>query len=523
MKGFSTELHTNISSPELSKSDFKFALPEDSVLKDSGKPAPDFVLKDIDGNEAKLADFKGKVVLIDFWASWCGPCKRAMPHIQRIYEKYKDKDVVVLGINTRESQEGKVEPFLKEHKITYRTLVDNDGKVAKQYRVRGIPALFLIDMEGRIQFKHTGFRENLFDVLSGEIEKLKGADTEKPKEKEKKQSAVVSKPTEVSKPKTFALGRLLFITEHKERFTTLSSYLKEHGAEISFIKTDELNKLGSIRVDIIIIGMDTGRFWNSQSRSILSQLFENYKVIGMGDGGARLFYQLELEIGWGHGMHSNSTALVVEIPELIKSPFSISTTDNVIEVYRPGHDVVGIHDRGSPALAGFEGIARWVTYPNHWPVCRQGNYVLWAFDAPDRNMTTTGKQLFVNLLINHKSYPSTPLSESRKKKNYIESGLISDRLTSQFSGRKWVFKVEHAGKIRGTLKWTSPNHQLALILNGPGQVGYFARKDGASPLTVEFDVTREHILKGKDWSINVVSFENLMNTVIDFEINLSFP
>ena len=179
MKGSFTELYTNVSSPELNKSDFKFALPEDSVLKYSlfgGRKAPDFVLKDIDGNEAKLADFKGKVVLIDFWASWCGPCKRAMPHIQRIYEKYKDKDVVVLGINTRESQEGKVEPFLKEHKITYRILVDNDGKVAKQYSVRGIPALFLIDKEGLIQFKHTGFRENLFDVLSGEIEMLKGAE-----------------------------------------------------------------------------------------------------------------------------------------------------------------------------------------------------------------------------------------------------------------------------------------------------------------------------------------------------------
>jgi peroxiredoxin len=179
MKGSFTELYTNASSPELSKSDFKFALPEDSVLKYSlfgGRKAPDFVLKDIDGNEAKLADFKGKVVLIDFWASWCGPCKRAMPHIQRIYEKYKDKDVVVLGINTRESQEGKVEPFLKEHKITYRTLVDNDGKVVKQYGVQGIPALFLIDKEGLIQFKQTGFRESLFDVLSGEIEKLKGAE-----------------------------------------------------------------------------------------------------------------------------------------------------------------------------------------------------------------------------------------------------------------------------------------------------------------------------------------------------------
>ncbi len=186
MKGSFTELYTNASSPELNKSDFKFALPEDSVLKDSqfggrkvskliGKPAPDFVLKDIDGNEAKLADFKGKVVLIDFWATWCGPCKRAMPHIQRIYEKYKDKDVVVLGINTRESPEGKVEPFLKEHKITYRTLVDNDGKVVKQYGVQEIPALFLIDKEGLIQREHTGFRENLFDVLSGEIEMLKGA------------------------------------------------------------------------------------------------------------------------------------------------------------------------------------------------------------------------------------------------------------------------------------------------------------------------------------------------------------
>ena len=341
---------------------------------------------------------------------------------------------------------------------------------------------------------------------------------EKSKDKNAKQSK------EISKPETLRLGHLLFITDHKEYYTTLSSYLKELGADVSFIKTDELNKLGSAKTDIIIIGMDTGKFWDEQSSSILSQLFENYKVIGMGDGGARLFNKLELEIGFGHGMHSNSTVLEVELPEIIKSPFSVSTSDNnTIEVYQQGgYDVSGIYDNGSPAIAGFEGIARWVTSPHHWPICRQGNFILWAFDAPAQNMTMTGKQLFVNLLVNHKSNPSVSLSNSRKKNNYIGPGLISDRLTSQFNRHKWVFQVKSEGQIRAKLKWPTSNH-LALILNGPGQVGYFARKDGASPLNIAFDVTQENIQKGKDWSITVVSFENLKNTEIDFELNLLFP
>lgn len=88
----------------------------------TGKSAPDFVLKDTEGKEAKLSDFKGKVVLVDFWATWCGPRVQAMPHIQALYEEFKEKNVIILGINSWERDQDKVEPFLKEEKIIQRNL-----------------------------------------------------------------------------------------------------------------------------------------------------------------------------------------------------------------------------------------------------------------------------------------------------------------------------------------------------------------------------------------------------------------
>jgi hypothetical protein len=338
-------------------------------------------------------------------------------------------------------------------------------------------------------------------------------------------TAVIS-PTETlgsPSPSKLLPFRMTFIANNTGAIRPLISYLEEQGAEVSLITTQELNKLAATRPDMIIVGADTGDFWNTQSQPIMAQLFENYKVIGLGDGGARLFDQLNLEIGWGNGAISTSPTVTVEIPELVRTPFVISATDNVIDVYRSGsYDVIGIYDEGSSIVAGFEGIARWKD-SHHWPITRQGNYVLWAFDAPTEQMTIQGKQLFVNLLLSHKVHPAVPLSQARKKVSYIETGRISDRLTEQFSHRKWIFQVQHVGQIKATLTWNAPDHSLALILNGPGQIGYFAREDGVSPLNIEFTVTEEHLLKGTDWSITVESFENLADAAIDFNLQLSLP
>ncbi|MFC1552024.1 redoxin domain-containing protein [Candidatus Latescibacterota bacterium] len=185
MKMSITEMHKEIEiDPVFSDKDFTFVPPDGAQLvmnfspprpeasKLIGKLAPEFSLKDIEGNEVKLSDLKGKVVVTDFWATWCGPCIKAMPQIQALYEKYDKNSVVVLGINTWEREEGLVEPFLKEHKITYRTLVDKSGQVTKQYGVQGIPTLFVIDREGMVKHEHIGFSENLFEELSNEIEVL---------------------------------------------------------------------------------------------------------------------------------------------------------------------------------------------------------------------------------------------------------------------------------------------------------------------------------------------------------------
>jgi len=136
--------------------------PEDSDLMNS--PAPGFTLKDLEGQKTRLADLKGKVALIHFWATWCGPCVNAMPHVQGLYKKYADEDVIVLGINSWERDHDKVEPFLKKLDITYKVLLDSDNKVIDEYRVSGIPTFFIIDKKGIIRYAYTGFSQGVEDI-----------------------------------------------------------------------------------------------------------------------------------------------------------------------------------------------------------------------------------------------------------------------------------------------------------------------------------------------------------------------
>ncbi len=142
-------------------------------LKLVGKPAPAFAGEDLDGKPLSLADFRGRVVVLDFWATWCGPCVQAMPHLQKVAEKYADKPVTVIGVN-RDSQgaEKKIRNLLEEKKTTFRQLMDPEGDVAEKYEVTGIPQTVLIDTQGVVQDVRIGFTSGIEEDLSAGIEKL---------------------------------------------------------------------------------------------------------------------------------------------------------------------------------------------------------------------------------------------------------------------------------------------------------------------------------------------------------------
>lgn len=120
-----------------------------------GTAAPDWTLKTHDNKDVKLSDLKGKVVVLDFWAVWCGPCKVAMPHVEELHKKYKDKGVLVYGVNTWESEENDPAKFMSDKGYTYGLLMKGD-EVATAYRVSGIPTFYIIGHDGKVAFTKVG-------------------------------------------------------------------------------------------------------------------------------------------------------------------------------------------------------------------------------------------------------------------------------------------------------------------------------------------------------------------------------
>jgi len=121
-----------------------------------GNLARDFRLEGLDGKDVSLSNFEGKVVLINFWATWCAPCRAEVPDLQAAYEAHQSNGFVVLGVNVEESP-AVVEPFVAEFGMTYPVLLDETGDVLKLYRAIGLPMSLLVDREGLIQARHIGY------------------------------------------------------------------------------------------------------------------------------------------------------------------------------------------------------------------------------------------------------------------------------------------------------------------------------------------------------------------------------
>jgi len=167
-----------------------FLNPEELLVNDASAPAAvvsaqeghtasygdwDFTLTSIDGEPLKLSDYQGKVVLVNFWATWCGPCVVETPSLVRIYNKYKDRGFAVIGVAMQSEEQG-VKEFVKRYRVPYAVGRDDTSGVGLRYQVFALPSSFLFSPEGKVERGFTGFAAE--DTLERELQKLLGpADT----------------------------------------------------------------------------------------------------------------------------------------------------------------------------------------------------------------------------------------------------------------------------------------------------------------------------------------------------------
>lgn len=120
-----------------------------------GETAPAFALDLLDGSQVALDDLRGQVVVLNFWASWCDPCRREAPDLQQVWEQYQEQDVVFLGVTFRDAR-GASEAFVERFGITYPNGIDERGRISQAYGVVAVPETFIIDREAKIAVVHVG-------------------------------------------------------------------------------------------------------------------------------------------------------------------------------------------------------------------------------------------------------------------------------------------------------------------------------------------------------------------------------
>ena len=142
-----------------------------SIMAAVSKPTPNVAVQAANGAAVRLGDYKGKVVLIDFWASWCPPCKTSFPALDLLYRAYQEKGLEVLAVNLDERRQD-ADAFLGAHPHRLTVLYDPKGVSPQAFGVKGMPSSFLIDRAGNIRFTHMGYSGNVDDSYRQEIAQL---------------------------------------------------------------------------------------------------------------------------------------------------------------------------------------------------------------------------------------------------------------------------------------------------------------------------------------------------------------
>jgi thiol-disulfide isomerase/thioredoxin len=133
--------------------------------------APDFTLPSLDGPNLRLQEQRGRVVMINFWASWCGPCRVEMPHLARLYEKYRGSGFTVLAVNIDESPQ-KAASLATQLGMRFPVLLDTDKKVSRLYDLSTMPSTVLVDRDGRVRYLHRGYRDGYEETYDKQIREL---------------------------------------------------------------------------------------------------------------------------------------------------------------------------------------------------------------------------------------------------------------------------------------------------------------------------------------------------------------
>jgi peroxiredoxin len=133
--------------------------------------APDFTLRSVGGPNLRLAEQRGQVVLVNFWATWCGPCRQEMPHLIRLYERYRSAGFVLLGVNIDDDPRAAADLAAKLG-VQFPVLLDTDKRVSRAYDMSAMPATLLIDRDGRVRHIHRGYRDGVERTYEEQVRSL---------------------------------------------------------------------------------------------------------------------------------------------------------------------------------------------------------------------------------------------------------------------------------------------------------------------------------------------------------------